>query len=113
MASRLHFQAGTMITVSGLLLGAVLASPASATATDTLTDPFDPSIPRVALVRETVEEDLRDPFAADTKLIATASTASPAHSDLIDPFVDAPHARNSKPATATPDLTDLADPFAH
>lgn len=100
-----------MLTVGGLLLGAMLAaSPA---------EPIDPSQHRVTTVHREpspAASDARDPFAPDAHARARAPrprpAAAPIPDDLPDPFEAARQRRvhAADPALA-PQASELRDPF--
>ncbi len=110
-----------MLTVGGLLLGAVLTVP-SAPNSAAPADPFDPSIPRVTIAPRDPQGDralgLRDPFAVDSRLEPTGRRAprpSEVHADLRDPFVASPSGTAKlegapRPAVGSP-AADLRAPF--
>jgi hypothetical protein len=109
-----------MLTIGGMLLGAVLTAPVAAGGAAPA-DPFDPSVPQVAIAQSNAALGLRDPFAHDTGAITNRRIPRPSdvHADLLDPF-DA--ARSSSPAPRTPSPSvaasagsgaDLRSPFEH
>ncbi len=110
-----------MLTVGGLLLGAVLSAPGAsggAAPAGPLAEPFDPSIPRVAIAGGDKALGLRDPFAPDPVPQAAVARSSRRHVgtdlrvDLRDPFVA--EARRGGPIAPHPAVRDvgLRSPFA-
>ena len=105
-----------MLTVGGLLLGAVLtASVAASSAAPT--DPFAPTEARFAAAHHDAAPGLRDPFAPEPAYLVAAAThlrpARPSDSDLRDPFAAARPLRPSsppEPPTTGPDLHAPFDP---
>lgn len=106
-----------MISVGGLLLGAVLTAPGAVGGTNpagVLAEPFDPSVPRVAIARGDEALGLRDPFGVELR--APAQPRPPVgaamRADLRDPF----GARVPQRAVAAPPVlparADLRSPFA-
>lgn len=127
MAPRLHTKVG-MVTVGGLLLGAMLATPAPANDTSVVA-PFDGgqvevrvtvthTAPRPALrdpftgtrraAKRRLQNDqpLRDPFAAPPTV-----AVAPEPSVLRDPFGARPSRGAPAPAPAPAPSTPLHDPF--
>lgn len=95
-----------MLTVGGLLLGAVLTTPAAATnagSDGVLASPFAHRGPTVG---PDVALGLRDPFEPGRAIARHGSTG---RGDLRDPFGTAPRSRMAGPAQPVP--TDLRSPF--
>jgi hypothetical protein len=109
-----------MLTVGGLLLGAVLTAPGAAGGAAPA-DPFDPSLPQVAIARSDAALGLRDPFAHGTQALTGRRVPRPseAHADLRNPF-DGAHPSGPALRTPSPSLAvsagsgaDLRSPFDH
>lgn len=108
-----------MLTIGGLLLGTVLTVPGT-TGSAASADPFDPSIPRVAIAQGDRALGLRDPFVPDPRGQATLTgrrvpRPSESHADLRDPFAPRPpakHATAQRPAPSLP-REELRAPFDH
>ncbi len=123
------FGLAAMLTVSGLLLGAVLTTPAAAASGGSdgalanpfahrgstggpdvalgLRDPFDPATANAIARGDTERGDLRDPFGRSHRS-RMAGPAQPMPADLRSPFEVAP----TGSAAARPhETTDLRDPF--
>jgi hypothetical protein len=114
-----------MLTIGGMLLGAVLTAPVAAGGAAPA-DPFDPSVPQVAIAQSNAALGLRDPFAHDTGASPAPRTPSPSvaasagsGADLRSPFEHAGRRRAQPPSGAAatrPDPqpathSDLRDPF--
>lgn len=93
-----------MLTVGGLLLGAVLTAPVAASGAAP-TDPFAPTEGRFTAAQSDAALALRDPFAPEPAHLRAAAThlrpARPSDSDLRDPFAAASGRRSSPPVPAT------------
>lgn len=106
-----------MISVGGLLLGAVLTAPGAVGGTSpagTLAEPFDPSIPHVAIARGDEALGLRDPFGVDLRAkVPVPVRATPAtRADLRDPFDARVRRRSVAAPPVLPTGVDLRSPFA-
>ncbi|MEM9453518.1 MAG: hypothetical protein AAGF11_05015 [Myxococcota bacterium] len=106
-----------MIAVGGLLLGAVLTAPGAAggsSSAQTLADPFDPSVPRVAIARGDEALGLRDPFGAGLPtraMLTRRASRAAAGPDLRDPFEARARRRALAGPPAPPVQADLRSPF--
>jgi hypothetical protein len=103
-----------MLTVGGLLLGAVLTAPVAASGAAP-TDPFAPTKARVSTAHDEAALDLRDPFAPEPAHLVAAAThrrpARPSDVDLRDPFAAARPLRPSAPPAPPKTGSDLHAPF--
>lgn len=108
-----------MLTVGGLLLGAVLTAPVAASGAAP-TDPFESTETRVILAQRDAEPRLRDPFApAPAHLQAAATHLHPPRpsADLLDPFAAGPGTDLRAPfdpstrVTAPTPAPQVRDPF--
>lgn len=111
MAPALHYDSTAMITVGGLLLGAVLTASPTAGA-PAPADPFAPPIAHAPSARGDAALGLRDPFAPDPRprLAARRRGPRPSEADLRNPFDAAPGRRAASPRSGHA-AADLRPPF--
>ncbi len=100
-----------MLTVGGLLLGAVLTTPgATPEGPTSLVDPFAGDVPRVAIAHGDQALGLRDPFGPDRRRKGPSMLSASRSADLRDPF--SASGRVSMPISSDTKQAGLPSPFS-